>query len=107
MNKRMVLRRRIFGGNMLKKITEGRVESDEGFSIHIIGLEVLRYEENGKSIILDWTLDPKSKKMRIYVSDALSWDKPTKEKLTVDDKNKIIKNIKRAVVLLEGDYEVI
>lgn len=84
---------------MLKKINEGRVESEKGFSIHIIGLEQLRYTDGNYSIDFEWNYDPKSNKTYIYVSDS--------EDLTFLEKKQIINNIREAVKLLEGEFEVI
>ena len=92
---------------MLKKINAGRVESDDGFSVHITGLETLKYEENNKYVVFDWALDPKTKKIRIYVSDARSWSSEGRQILVSEDKVRIKQNIKQAVALLDGDFEVI
>lgn len=47
---------------MLKKINAGTVKSDSGSSVHIIGLETLKYEQDGNYLIIEWTLDPSTKK---------------------------------------------
>lgn len=84
---------------MLKKINEGRVESDSGFSIHITGLECLKYEDNEHSIEFEWNYDPKANKTYVYVSDVRD--------LNDTEKNKIMNNIKEAVKLLDGNFEVV
>jgi hypothetical protein len=84
---------------MLKKINEGRVESDSGFSIHIAGLECLKYEDNRHSIEFEWNYDPKTNKAYVFVSDV--------KDLTIFEKKSIINNIKEALKLLKGDFEVI
>lgn len=92
---------------MLKKINAGRVESDDGFSIHMTGLETFKYEENNKYVIFDWTLDPKTKKISIYVNDARCWDSENRHILTSEDKIRIKQNIKQAVEILDGDFEIV
>lgn len=92
---------------MLKKINAGRVESDSGFSVHIVGLETLRYEENGKYIVVDWTLDPKTQKTRIYLSDVNNWDSEGRKMLDSADKARIYQNIKQAMALLDGEFEIV
>ena len=84
---------------MLKKINEGRVESNTGFSIHITGLECLKYEDDEHSIEFEWNYDPIAQKTYIYVSDV-------KE---LNDSEKIIikSNIKEAVKLLDGTFEIV
>lgn len=92
---------------MLRKVNEGKVESDEGYSIHIVGLELLEYQENSKKIQLDWTFNSQTKKITIYASDAKAWMFPSKEEMTKSDRERVINNIKKAVRLLTGDFEVV
>lgn len=84
---------------MLKKINEGRVESDSGFSIHIAGLECLKYEDSEHSIEFEWNYDPKVNKTYVYVSDV--------QDLNDAEKKIIIKNIREAIKLLDGNFEVV
>ena len=92
---------------MLKKINAGKVESDTGFSVHITGLETLRYQENDRYIILDWTLNPKSQKMSIYLEDVANWSSEAHQPISSEKKASIKKNIEQAVALLDGDFEVV
>lgn len=92
---------------MLKKITRGRVESDDGFFIQVTGPETLKYVEGSKSIVFDCTVNFKRNKISIYVNDYKTWDTPEKKSITLEEKEKIIKNISDAVKLLEGDFEVV
>lgn len=84
---------------MLKKINEGRIESDTGFSIHIIGLECLKYEDDKHSIEFEWNYDPTTQKTYVYVSDD--------KKLSDSEKIIITNNIKEATKLLDGIYEIV
>ena len=84
---------------MLKKINEGRIESDTGFLIHITGLECLKYEDDKHSIEFEWNYDPTTRKTYIYVSDV--------NELNDSEKISIKNNIKAAVQLLDGTFEVI
>lgn len=85
--------------NMLRKINEGKVESDSGFSIHITGLESIKYEDNEHSIEFEWNYNQKLNKTYIYVSELKELDDM--------EKNYIIKNISEAIKLLDGNFEVI
>lgn len=74
----------------------------EGFDVHIIGLETLKYQENKKFIIFDWAYEPSTKITKVYVSVVEYWSFPVAEKLTSEEKKRIIDNIRMALDLLEG-----
>lgn len=84
---------------MLKKINEGGIESDDGFSIQITGPELLEYKYEGRIIQIDVAYDPKKRKIYIYASDV--------DELKEDKKRQMIINIREAVKLLEGEFEVV
>jgi|GEM_PF-2139959 len=92
---------------MLRKINEGRVESDEGFIVNIIGLEALRYEVAGQFIDIEWNYNPISKKTLIYIKNIKNWDKPFNKTIEEDEKQKIIENISKALKLMKGSFEFI
>lgn len=83
---------------MLKKINPCGVKSDE-FSIQITHPETMEYKEKDKILEFEVVYNPKIKKIYVNV-----W----KEKNLSDfEKNKIKNNIKEAVSILEGNYEVL
>jgi hypothetical protein len=84
---------------MFKKINAGKIISDNGVCVHLVGLELLEYEDNGRIIEFEWNYDPKERKTYIYVSDN--------KNLTIQEKNKIIANMRETIKLLEGNFEVI
>lgn len=92
---------------MLKKINESRVESDNGFFIHITGLENMRYQENDQYIDFTWSYDPQKRKTFFYIADALNWDYPVGKHINEQERKKIINNIREALKLLTGDFEII
>ncbi|KKP37590.1 MAG: hypothetical protein UR27_C0004G0003 [Candidatus Peregrinibacteria bacterium GW2011_GWA2_33_10] len=93
---------------MLKKINEGGVESDQGFAIQIVGPEIMRYTYKNYILDLGISYDLKNRKAYIYVSDAVDWnDGGKKVRISADNKNLIIQNIKDAVQLLTGSFEVV
>ena len=92
---------------MLKKINAGRVESDNGFFIHVTGLESVRYQENNMFIDLTWTYDPKVRKTFVFFSEITNWDQPEGKTISENEREKIIKNIKEALKLLPGNFEII
>lgn len=82
---------------MLKKITEGRVENDDGFSIQM-DREVLEYTDKGRKLRFNMGYDPGKRKIYVYIS---------MEKLPTHEKNQIERKIKEALKLLKGDYEIV
>ena len=93
---------------MLKKINEGGVESSQGFSIQITGPEVIKYIYKSYSVELEINHDSKSRKAYIYASDINDWYQGAKRiHMSPADKHSMIQNIKEAVKLLTGDFEVV
>ncbi|MBA2655190.1 MAG: hypothetical protein H0U71_09040 [Gammaproteobacteria bacterium] len=84
---------------MLRKINEGGVESENGFSIQIVGPELLEYKEKNKIIKIDITYDPKKRKIYICASNI--------DELSKNEKIQMIRNIKKAIKLLKGNFEVV
>lgn len=85
---------------MLKKINEGGVKSDDNsFSMQIVHPEYLEYKEDDRCIPISIAYDPKSQKVYIYVSDI--------KELNEIEKKRVLNNIREAVKLLGGNYEVI
>lgn len=91
----------------MKKINEGGV-SDNSFSIQIIGPECIEYSSNNKIIKIDMGYEPRKRKIYIYASDITRWTSSNNQILISNDEKKcIINNIKEAVKLLTGNFEVV
>ncbi len=84
---------------MLNKINEGRVESDCGFTIQIKGLECLEYVDKEHSLQFEWNYDPKTNKTYVFITNE--------SHLSKAEKARIAQNIKQAVELLKGNFEII
>lgn len=84
---------------MMRKINEGGVESDEGYSIQITGPESLEYREKNEIIEIQLSYDPKERKIYIHVTEN---DDAIKNNML-----EVKTNIEKAVKLLAGDYVVI
>ena len=84
---------------MLKKINAGGVESDDGFSIQFTHPELLEYKQGNKIFEISVGDDLKRQIVYIYASQV--------NNLNEVEKNKMINNIKEAVKLLNGNFEVI
>ena len=93
---------------MLKKINANGVESDEGFKIQITGPEIIKYTCKNHSVDIEINYDPKHRKAYIYAKDTVYWNNAGgKIRMTEFERNLMIRNIKNAVKLLEGDFEVL
>ena len=84
---------------MLKKINAGRVESGTGFYIEITGPELFQYNDHGKLIEIDLAYDSLKYESIIYASQV--------KELNVEEKNKMIANIKQAIQLLGGKFVIV
>lgn len=92
---------------MLKKINEGTVESSSGFYIKILHPEYLEYCEGERGLQLSMGYKPKIRSIHIYVSDVQKWSGPQNEIFSENDKKRVMSNIKEAVKLLKGNFEII
>lgn len=93
---------------MLKKVNEGGVISDNGFSIQIVGPEELEYKYKKNILKLDLGYDPKKRTVYIYANDITCWDYSDNHvDISNKEKEEIIKNIREAVKLLTGNFEVV
>ncbi|MCX7124494.1 MAG: hypothetical protein NTU49_01820 [Gammaproteobacteria bacterium] len=93
---------------MLKKINEGFVESDEGFSIRITGPEIIKYVCNNYSVNIEINYDFKNRKAYIYASKINCWEcGGEKVQMNVNNKKSMIENINKAVKLLTGYFEIV
>lgn len=75
------------------------IESDEGFSVEVLGRTGLRYVEGQKSMFIysEFLVASSSRVLVLYASSIRSWDPPHSAEI-VDDtvKNRIIENIRAA-----------
>jgi len=88
-----------------RKITEGRVTSDNGVSIQIKSYDYLEYSDNGKALDISLGFDPASRTTHIYVSDLKNWN-ATDQPLTINeaDLKQIKNNLEEAFRLLTGKF---
>ncbi len=92
---------------MLKKINEGGVVSDSGYSIQITGPEELEYKYKDNILKIDIGYDPKKRTVFIYASDITRWDRSRNHaNVSRAEKENIIENIKKAIKLLPGKFEI-
>ena len=70
--------------------------------IQITHPDILKYKSGSKSSEVDVGYDPIKRIIHVYASDSAEFYKMTEE-----EKNKMVNNIKEAVKLLEGNFVVI
>lgn len=93
---------------MLKKINANGVESNEGFVMQITGPEIMTYKCGDFEAVIAVGYNPKLRKIYVYASKLTVWKKYVgDQKMSEDEKSRIIKNISDAVKLLDGDFEVV
>jgi hypothetical protein len=70
------------------------IESDEGFSLEVLGMTGLRYIQNGKSLHINSELSVAPHDMMIFAADIKKWD--SGEPIDENTKGIIIDNVLRA-----------
>jgi hypothetical protein len=73
------------------------IESDEGFSVEVLGQTGLRYVEGQRSLFVDSEVLAAPNAMALYPASIRRWDRPH-DGPTIDDatKHRIVENIRRA-----------
>ncbi len=74
------------------------IESDEGFSVEVLGPEYVRYVEGPRSLHVDseFLMDPSA--LTIYPSSIKRWDPPhSTEVIDKATRERIVENIRRAL----------
>ena len=92
---------------MLKKINEGGVESDTGFSIQIINAGTLEYCEGDKAVHIAIGYNRKTREIFVHASEIKSWSASANTPLSESKKNEIIQNIEKSVALLKDHFVVV
>ncbi|HEV2614886.1 MAG TPA: hypothetical protein VGV92_09340 [Gammaproteobacteria bacterium] len=92
---------------MLKKINEGGVESDTGFSIQITGSDIMEYRENDRVVRINLGYNPQNSTVNIYVSKISRWNSLETQLISNIEKTIIADNIKSAVKLLTGNFQIL
>ena len=90
---------------MLKKINPCGVESDDGFSMQIIGPETLQYLCREFKAKIDLDYDEKLRKIYVHVSHSPVFEYYTDQvEIIEQQKLQMIKNIIESVKLLKGNF---
>jgi hypothetical protein len=84
------------------------VESDEGFSVEVLGRTGLRYAEKGRTIFIDSEVLATADAMALYSTSIRAWDPPHENEVLRDkDREDIIGKIRSAFTSQGWTLEVI
>ncbi|KPL89279.1 Imm74 family immunity protein [Ardenticatena maritima] len=72
------------------------IQSSEGFTVEVVGRSRILYTEPGKKLFIDAELLAGPSGLVIYTDSINTWDAPTGEKITEEEKHRIIENIRKA-----------
>ena len=83
------------------------IESDEGFSVEVLGQTGVRYTEGARAVFVDSeVLAVASSGLVIYESSIKQWDAPFSGDIDVVTRKAIVKNIRRAFSFRGLEIEV-
>jgi hypothetical protein len=72
------------------------IESDAGFSLEVLGRDGMRYDERGRSVSIDSEMLA-TKGFAIHVNSLKRWDPPDKSRISKQERDRIVNNIRRAL----------
>jgi hypothetical protein len=82
---------------MFKRPQTNVIQSDEGFSVEVLGRTGLRYTEGLKTLFIDSEILNGPSGLGIYTSSIRSWDPPYDNEVIDDAKRAaIVDNVRRA-----------
>lgn len=83
------------------------IESDEGFSVEVLGQTGIKYTEGPKEIIIDSEVLTGPSGICVYKDTIESWSDPENGVIGEEKKYKILNNIQRAFKYKGFEIEVI
>jgi hypothetical protein len=84
------------------------IESDNGFSVEVLGRTGMRYREGSRSVSVDSEVLAPGKGIAIYVNSIRKWDAPYQEQsISAEDKSRIVANIKSAMDFRQEPIEIL
>lgn len=73
------------------------IQSDEGFSVEVLGRTGMRYSECGKTAFIDSEVLAEPDAIVAYKNSIKHWEPPHEsEAIDANDRERILRNIKRA-----------
>ncbi len=87
---------------MFKETKTNVVESDEGFSVEVLGRTGIKYTEGEKTMFVDSEVLSGPHAMAIYKKSIKNWQTPNCEPICDTKRDKIVENIRRAFLFVWG-----
>jgi hypothetical protein len=76
------------------------IESDEGFSVQVLGRTGMRYREGGRSVLIDSEVLAPGKGIAVFVDSIKNWQTRDGEKpVTTQERKMIVARIEAAIAL--------
>lgn len=83
------------------------IESDDGFSVEVLGRTGLRYFENGKSLRINSEVLAGPSGMIIYTDSIIRWESPNEmEEIDTVKRKVIVENIRNAFHFRDIEIQV-
>jgi len=85
------------------------IESDAGYSVERVGRDGLRYQEGGRSILISSEMlghDNLFKGFVIYTDSIKNWDLPDGSRITKQERDRIVNNIRLALASQDESLEI-
>jgi hypothetical protein len=84
------------------------IESDEGFSVEVLGMTGMRYTEQGRSIFVDSEVLATPGAMAVYRNSIRRWDPPHEDQVVnEEERERVIDNIRHAFAFNGYTVEVL
>ena len=80
------------------------IESDEGFSVEVLGRTGIRYTEHGRSMLIDSEVLTTAN-IAVYPK-RMRWDGARAAHITAEERDRIIGNVRRAIRFAGHDIEL-
>lgn len=84
------------------------IANDEGFSVEILGRTGIEYREGAKSLFVDSEVLAVGKGIAVFANSIRNWSPPyEREGITSDERQRIVRNICRAMEFRNQAIEVL
>lgn len=92
---------------MFKEICKNVVESDEGFSIKVLGRTGIEYAEGEKSMFVDSEILSGPHGMMVRKKSIIKWKGQNSEPVDDKKRDEIVENIRRAFLFWGFEIEIV
>lgn len=72
------------------------IESDEGFSVEVLGRTGLRYTEGERTLFVDSEVLMGPSGLAVFSDSISRWESPEDQEISDEEKRRILDNIRRA-----------